>query len=327
VFRLNVDLYPRSANTYDSYAEALLKDGDKEAAKSNYRRSLEFDPGNRNAAGVLARLRFEDGDTLISAGKVRLNFSVIKGGKVTVLFEAGGGDDSRDWVDLAPEVARRTGATVVSYDRAGFGKSDLPAEPHDIRLETGWLWRCLQQLGRDRDLVLVGWSYGGMFVRMIASEHPEAIKGMLLIDPYSPEFVELAGVDKIDEYYRPKQLEWLGAGPSDDLQALLSDSARIGALDRSKRALARMIEGGARRQLEFMKGTSIPKGIPTVLITSGLPFWPLELQESWRPSHEKMVEALPGARLIVAEKSDHMIPLKQPGLIVDALDELVRSEK
>lgn len=56
LFRLNIEAYPQSANVYDSYGEALLAKGDTASAISNYKKSLELDPGNANAAQVLKRL-------------------------------------------------------------------------------------------------------------------------------------------------------------------------------------------------------------------------------------------------------------------------------
>ncbi len=46
VFKLNVQLYPKSANTYDSLAEAYLASGNKEMAIKNYHRVLELKPDN-----------------------------------------------------------------------------------------------------------------------------------------------------------------------------------------------------------------------------------------------------------------------------------------
>ncbi len=56
VFRLNTDAFPRSANAYDSLGEALLAAGDTVQGVASYRRSLELNPGNTNAAEVLRRV-------------------------------------------------------------------------------------------------------------------------------------------------------------------------------------------------------------------------------------------------------------------------------
>lgn len=56
VFRLNVQAFPESGNTYDSLGEAYLSAGDTTLAIENYRRSLALDPQNKNAEEVLKRL-------------------------------------------------------------------------------------------------------------------------------------------------------------------------------------------------------------------------------------------------------------------------------
>ncbi|UCF18258.1 MAG: hypothetical protein JSU87_09855, partial [Gemmatimonadota bacterium] len=57
VFQLNVALFPRSSNAYDSLGEAYLVRGDTLSAVENYRRSLELDPRNDNAREMLRRMR------------------------------------------------------------------------------------------------------------------------------------------------------------------------------------------------------------------------------------------------------------------------------
>ena len=57
VFRVNVELYPGSANTYDSLAEAYMAKGEKQLAIANYQKSLELDPKNTNAAKMLKKLQ------------------------------------------------------------------------------------------------------------------------------------------------------------------------------------------------------------------------------------------------------------------------------
>jgi len=57
IFTINTELYPESANTFDSLGEAYLKAGDKERAIVNYEKSLQLDPQNAGAAEILKKLR------------------------------------------------------------------------------------------------------------------------------------------------------------------------------------------------------------------------------------------------------------------------------
>jgi putative CocE/NonD family hydrolase len=56
VFKLNIEAYPDHYDPYDSYAEALVMRGDYESALKNYRKSVELNPDNSNAARGIAVL-------------------------------------------------------------------------------------------------------------------------------------------------------------------------------------------------------------------------------------------------------------------------------
>jgi len=56
IFKLNVEAYPQASNPYDSLGEAYMMSGDKELALKNYKKALELDPQNTNAASVIKRL-------------------------------------------------------------------------------------------------------------------------------------------------------------------------------------------------------------------------------------------------------------------------------
>lgn len=57
IFKINMLLYPKSSNVYDSYAEACMKNGDTELAIANYKKSLSMDPKNSNAVKMLEELQ------------------------------------------------------------------------------------------------------------------------------------------------------------------------------------------------------------------------------------------------------------------------------
>ncbi len=56
VFKLNVELFPSSANVYDSLAEAYMKSGETQQAIKNYKKSIELNPDNNNAKEKLKML-------------------------------------------------------------------------------------------------------------------------------------------------------------------------------------------------------------------------------------------------------------------------------
>ena len=56
LFQLNVQLYPTSANAYDSLAEAYMDKGSNDLAIHYYKEALRRDPGNANAKEKLMKL-------------------------------------------------------------------------------------------------------------------------------------------------------------------------------------------------------------------------------------------------------------------------------
>ena len=56
IFQLNVEAYPKSANTYDSLAEGYMDDGEKALAIEYYEKSLQLNPKNGNAVQMLRKL-------------------------------------------------------------------------------------------------------------------------------------------------------------------------------------------------------------------------------------------------------------------------------
>jgi pimeloyl-ACP methyl ester carboxylesterase len=262
-------------------------------------------------SSLLPNQEVEPVESLVQVGKYRLNFKIIKGKGLTILLEAGGGMDSGEWNKIAPVLAAKTGATIVSYDRAGFGKSDLPETPHDMREEVEWLWQGLEKLELQKDLILVGHSFGGWMIRLFASEHPEAVRGMVFVDPFTNEFVDMLGIEYLDNHPMAGKIPF--------------DTSQPDKLSKYQRALVRMVGNGLGPKMEVMRKTSVPSEIPVVVITSGRPFLPkTEEQEAWRLSHEQMTASIEGATLIVAEESGHMVPAIQPDLIIKAVLDVIK---
>jgi len=234
-----------------------------------------------------------------------------------ILLESGGGMDSSEWDALAPKLARETGATVIAYDRAGFGKSDLPQTKYDLPEDTAALWRGLRTLGFDRDLILVGHSYGGFLVRFEAAEHPDTVRGVVFVDPFTVEFVDMLGIEYCNNHPMMGKLPF--------------DASRPETLNKPERAMVRMVGApgsNLAEKIAVMRKAVVPEGIPVRVITSGIAFLPKpEEQKAWRESHERLTASMKGAILVLAEKSGHMIPYSEPDLIVSVVSEVVHLAK
>jgi pimeloyl-ACP methyl ester carboxylesterase len=109
-------------------------------------------------------------------------------GSPTVVLDSGYNGSWFDWSWVQPEVAKFT--RVVSYDCAGLGWSD-PAKPRSIQRIVNELHRLLANAGVGGPYVMVGQSSGGMNVRVYASQHPQDVVGMVLVDAAYEDWPEI----------------------------------------------------------------------------------------------------------------------------------------
>jgi len=253
-------------------------------------------------------------EKLVDVEGCRLYFTWIPGNDTIVLLEAGGGMDSTEWKQIAATVARKTGATVLSYDRAGFGQSDLPDPPCRMDVETRWLHTGLERLGLGKNLVLVGHSYGGWMIRLFASMYPEQVRGMVFVDPFSVELVDLLGVDYLDNHPMAGKLPF--------------DTSHPEKLNKFQKAAVRMVGDGLGPKVKLMRKAVLPKGIPIRLITSRQRFMPqMNEQEAWWKAHQQIAAGNPDIVLVEATKSGHMVPITEPDLIIDQIAEVIQESK
>jgi hypothetical protein len=56
IFKMNVEIFPKSANAYDSLGESYMNNNEKELAIKNFKKSLELNPNNQNAIKMLKKL-------------------------------------------------------------------------------------------------------------------------------------------------------------------------------------------------------------------------------------------------------------------------------
>jgi len=57
LFKLNVKMYPKSYNAYDSLAEGYMDMGDNKKAIKNYKKSLKLNPKNTNATDMINKMQ------------------------------------------------------------------------------------------------------------------------------------------------------------------------------------------------------------------------------------------------------------------------------
>lgn len=192
-------------------------------------------------------------DTLVDVGKHKLHFNIIKGKGIPILFESSGGSDATIWKSILEPIAKITGTTLITYDRAGHGKSTVDTLITDIKkhgiinlvedLETG-----LKKLGYDKEIILVAHSYGGYLATLYATRHSQLVKSVILID-VNHNFMDKYGEEDIKslEKYLPEMKEKF-----------------IGLFYQVS---------NERETTKMMSHLSIPQNIPVVDFVAGIPLF------------------------------------------------------
>ena len=102
------------------------------------------------------------------------------GGPPVVLVHGLGGR-AEDWRALAPRLAK-AGYRVYMPDLIGYGRSEQPRNfSYSVHDEAALVVDFLNKLGLQR-VNLGGWSMGGWIVQVIAYDHPQRVKRLMLFD-------------------------------------------------------------------------------------------------------------------------------------------------
>jgi pimeloyl-ACP methyl ester carboxylesterase len=259
-----------------------------------------------------------------------------------------------NWFHIQEQVSQTT--TTASYDRAGLGWSSpsrTARTPGNIAAE---LHQLLEGAGIKPPYILVGHSFGGLVVRRFALLYPKEVSSIVLVDPmrcdeWPPlDPTKQAMLDrtlKLSSYAIP--IAQLGLARL-AVTSLLCRSGRIAGrlaraageggkhvLGRIKREVSKMPQevwpilaahwsrpgfyAGMRSHVaavpetvQEMQDSEPIRGIPVLLLTPG----------NSLPLSEDCLRRI-GDRVqqVIAPASAHWIHLDEPGLVIDAIMEMV----
>lgn len=236
----------------------------------------------------------------------------VRGEGPTVVLDCGGsGQGVGAWgEELEGALAER--ATVVTYDRAGVGRSGGEQARTVVEMADD-LGRLLRALRLELPAVFVGWSYGGLVTQVYAARHPGDVAGLVFVDPtVSGTPPGSALVRDLSFLLAPRLLRLRAMFGGASARALRELAVTLGGMRDA------MLEAGRARQEDGWPP------VPIQVITAGRrPRMPKAHLEHLNADHRALAGRSPDGRVMVAERAGHQIPVEQPEIIVQAVDEVL----
>ncbi len=274
-------------------------------------------------------------------------------GSPTVVMDFGICGWSLAWDLVQSEVAKF--ARVCTYDRAGYAWSDPSPMPRTSQQIVQELHALLTNAGVKGPYILVGHSLSGLSVRLFASQYPDDVVGIVLVDAineamYSrpfPEFQKIMagnlwmfrGLSMISQLGMLRLfMQLVGANaapdfvrklPSEIQPALMSKflpktfNTAAAETESMEKSAAQVSTTGLFNDIPLMV---LSHGIPDMF--SNLPATEVEqAEQTWQKLQVELANLSSNSTLIIAERSGHFIPLDQPNLVVDAIRQVFEASR
>ena len=283
---------------------------------------------------------------LVDIGGGREMYMECRGtGSPTVVFVSGAGDRTETWSTtkdpseqaVLPAIAETN--RVCAYDRPGTilatgegpedfekSRSDPVPQPTTLQDHAADLHALLKASGERGPYVVVGHSMGGAVSRLYATQYPEEVSGLVLVDPTPYEAANLITAREW-ELWKPL----LGRPPSEEVLEIYpalewSDNDKNRVLASNAKKLQPMPFIAFQSDEPFDLAPYVKDGTLPMTLEQAEQFRIL-LYNAWHATIGEWVSQVPGARFIDDPDSSHYIHQIQPNLVTNAVREVVEAAR
>ena len=242
-------------------------------------------------------------DTLIDVGGHKLHFNIIKGKGTPILFESGNGDDGSAWRPILDDIYKATNATLITYDRAGLGKSEIDTNKISFLNEIKHLESGLKKLGYSKKLFIVCHSFGGYYASLFTYRNFKKVKGVVCIDIATPCFFTK---------------EW-----SDDfVKSIKTEDWEM--IKKYKLGLYYVLSNLTATSIYMTDKFLTSKTRTTMISAENIqPMIKENEKEKWINCSKSFGE-MPNHRFVVAKNADHKVWDKNPGVVIEEVVNLYK---
>ncbi|PZG04395.1 alpha/beta fold hydrolase [Nonomuraea aridisoli] len=253
-----------------------------------------------------------DDTRLVPVGERKLCVRVRGDGPTLVLDCGGAGQGTDDAWGSELEGRLAGSATLVTYDRAGVGRSGGPAAESVAEMADD-LHRLLHGLGVPLPAVFAGWSFGALVVQVLAVRHPGDVAGLVFVDPtVSGQPPGSALVRTVSFALAVRLLRLRALLPTAGAWQFRELAALLAGLPRHMREVEAALETGGF--------PPVPLRVITACRRPRMPRAQLAYLEN---GHRALAARSPRGRLLVAGRATHQIPHDQPEIVVEAVEDVL----
>jgi pimeloyl-ACP methyl ester carboxylesterase len=242
----------------------------------------------------------------------RLAFHVTPGHQPAIVLDAGGGLDSSYWKKIVPDLAKKTGSEIITYDRAGMGASDPVPGPWKVQNAVSDLEAGLTALGATHHVVLVSHSEAGEIATSITGQHPDQFAGAVLVDASVPQFSTDTEIARV------------AAATQAEVQQIKAkkDTART----KADRQLLAVAADYVPDQRAYHKA-SWPTRVPVDVIVSAQTPFPTSPPDAkaWRAAQSAFAAQAPNRHLVTAAGSSHDVPVDRPDVVEAQIEAMLHA--
>lgn len=259
----------------------------------------------------------------IAIGGFRLHVDCRGSGNTTVLFEAGLGGNSMEWIPVQDQIADRARACI--YDRAGYAWSDPSLQPGHATMLAQNAHTLLSKMNITGSLVLVGHSFGGYIVRELALLRPSDMIGMVLVDAsHEDQLMRLEALDGKNMMPRDGNFVVSPASVPESLPIELQRKIKAFSRMRKTYAALRSEMQYFRESARQVKRHRTLVDYPVTVISRGLDLYAsdalgVEKTAIWDELQKDLTALSTRSARIVASHSGHHVHTDNPAIIVKAI--------
>jgi pimeloyl-ACP methyl ester carboxylesterase len=272
----------------------------------------------------------------------------VFGSGPTVVLEAGGGGDGSAGAFGSLEESLAAFASVVTYDRAGSGRSDGPVH-RTVAAMADDLDQLLEALGCRLPVVIVGWSSGGLVAEMFALRRPDKVAGLVLLDPSDMPFGSRLGAARLAtrviinslilslavqlEPRRPgagRKLARRLAPPGTNSETLkrLDDIVTNPPKARWSSAPVMVLFGRYIRETSHALSTGTTPDVPVqVLVPRHRTGIPATAARRLEACHHSLATRFPRGQLVFVDNAGHALPIDRPDAVLAAVHDVISASE